>query len=120
MAVAFREFDASWQVLYDRVGESDFVLLDHVGQQERGKYFGNRGDLKSGIAVEWSRVSLIEMTVGDNSPAFGADYSNNDADAIFLAGEGVDPSGEHLANFSIGGDSERARILPELSPCNTD
>jgi len=61
------------------------------------------------------------MTIGRHGSPWTPNMARDRAREIL--GEvvaGIDPSGEHLANFSIGGDSERARILPELSPCNTD
>ena len=42
------------------------------------------------------------MTVGDYPAALGTDHADDDANAIFLAGEGADAFGEHLSNVSIG------------------
>ncbi len=55
------------------------------------------------------------MAVRDNSSTLRSDYADNDADAILVASESIDPVGEYFANLSVGREHRRSRALPSLS-----
>src|SRR5437660_2569834 len=99
-AVPFGDLDRG-QILRDRVRERDFTLSDHVSEQECGENFGHRANLKTGVAIQRSRVSLAAMAVRDDATALGSDHAYHDADAIFLPCDGGYPFGEPLANISV-------------------
>src|SRR5258708_32428552 len=100
-AIPFWDLNAGWQILRHRILECDFALSDHVSEQECRESFGHRANLKTSVAIQGLRVRLVEMTVRDNPSALRSDNADYDSDTIFLAGECVDPFGEHLANISI-------------------
>jgi hypothetical protein len=90
----------------DRVLECHFTAADNL-EQERGESFGHRADLKTGVAIEASRVCAPEMPVRDHFSTLRRNQADDDADAIFLAGKGFYPLGEHRAKVGIRRDDER-------------
>src|ERR1700685_3916816 len=60
------------------------------------------------------------MAVRDHPSTLGSDHADNDADAIFLAGERVDAIGDDLVDIIIGRKNGRARALNRLSSGRDD
>ena len=117
MAIAFGDLDASRQVLGDRIRERDFTLSDHVSEQESSEHLAYRAYLKTSVAIQVSRVTLVEMAVRNNPPALRSHYADDDADAIFWTGESVDPFDENFSNVSIRRENDHSRVLLGLSSC---
>ena len=111
----FRDIDACGEILGDRISECHFTFSNHVSKQESGKHFADGTNLEEGVAAERTRVCLAEMAILDNSFTLRPDYADNDADAILVAGENIDPVGEYLANLSVGRENRLTRDLPCLS-----
>jgi hypothetical protein len=97
-AAALRYFCSAGQVLGDRVIDFDLPATCHVSQQERRKYLGNRADLEQRVAIQGPLVALLESAVGNNSPAFAVNDTDNDADALLLRVDSVD---EDLTNSGV-------------------
>ncbi len=54
------------------------------------------------------------MAVRDNPSALRSHHADDDADAIFVAGQGVDSFGEHFANIRVRRENDGTRALPRL------
>jgi hypothetical protein len=66
--------------------------------QQRREHFRRRADLENRIAVQRTRIALLQLPVGNHPPPMRPDNAHGDPDALMLHVDSID---EHLPNLGI-------------------
>jgi hypothetical protein len=80
-SVALRDRHLRRQICHDRLGQRDLAVLHHLGQHQGREHFGNRTDLKHGVAGERTQIALFTGAVADDSSACRSQHADHNPDA---------------------------------------
>ena len=74
---------------------------DHVSEQQRREHLGYGADFKLSVAIDESRIILVNMAIRDDSATLGSNDTDDDANTVLLTSEGLNSCGEKLMNFCV-------------------